>query len=99
MTHFRSDRNKSDVGFIFYVKEDIPCNLVNSFSVSGEKDIIPLEFSTSNMKWLLLSLCKPPLVYNATLLDQIKLSLNNYGKSYENFILLGDFNMTIKAQI
>ena len=48
------------------------------------------EFNISNIKWLLFQ--KPPTVKDATFLDQIKLALNNYSKSYKNFILIGDFH-------
>ena len=48
------------------------------------------------MKRLVLGAYKPPSANDATFLDQIKLTLNNYSKSYENFSFIGDFNMTVE---
>ena len=36
----------------------------------------------------------PPSQNEALFVEQIKLALNTYSTSYENFLLLGDFNMT-----
>ena len=76
------------------MKENIPCKLVNSFNFSEEHEIITFEFSISNVKRLLLGLYKPLSVKDDTFFDQIKLALNNYSKSFEDFILKGDFSIT-----
>ena len=76
------------------MKENIPCKLVNSFNFSEEREIITFEFSISNVKRLLLGLYKPLSVKDDTFVDQIKLALNNYSKSFEDFILKGDFSIT-----
>ena len=91
---FRKDRNKFGGGLILFVKENIPYKVVNTFHFSEECEIISLDFSISNKKWLLLSIYNPRSQNEASFVEQIKLTLNTYSTSYENFLLIGDFNMT-----
>ena len=91
---FRKDRNKFEGGLILFVKENIPYKVVNTFHFSEECEIISLHFSISNKKWLLLSIYNPRSQNEASFVEQIKLTLNTYSTSYENFLLIGDFNMT-----
>ena len=91
---FRKDRNKFGGGLILFVKENIPCKVLNTFRFSEECEIISIDFSISNKKWLLLGIYNPPSQNEALFVEQIKLALNTYCTSYENFLLFGDFNMT-----
>ena len=56
--------------------------------------MVTFEFSISNVKWLLLGLYKLLSVKDDTFFDQIKLALNSYSKSFEDFILKDDFSIT-----
>ena len=108
MTHFRTpsfsqktiecfekNRNKNGGGLILYVNEDIPGKLINSYKFKEVSEIIVFEFSISNKKWLLLGNYKPPSQNELTVfINEIKLSLNFFSSSYENFLLLGDFNLS-----
>ena len=91
---FRKDQNKFGKGLILFVKENIPCKVLNTFRFSEECEIISIDFSISNKKWLLLGICNPPLQNKALFVEQIKLAVTTYSTTYENFLLLGDFNMT-----
>ena len=75
---FRKDRNKFKGGLILFGKESISCKAFNTFYFSVECEIISIDFSISNKKWLLLSIDNLP--------SQMKL--------YENFLHIGDFNVT-----
>ena len=86
----RKDRNKNVGGLILYLNEDIPGKLINSYNFKEGSEIIVFEFSISNKKWLLLGNYKPPSQNELSL----KLSLNFFSSSYENFLLLGDFNLS-----
>ena len=90
---FRKDRNKNGGGLILYVNEDIPGKIINSYNFKGGSEIIAFEFSISNKKWLLLGNYKPPSQNELSFINEIKLSLNFFSSSYENFLLLGDFNL------
>ena len=91
---FRKDRNKNGGSLILYVNEDIPGKLINSYNFKEGSEIILLEFSISNKKWLLLGNYKLPLQNERSFINEIKLSLNFFSSSYENFLLLGDFNLS-----
>ena len=53
---FRKDRNKFLGGLILFVKENVPCKVLNTFRFSEECEIISIDFSISNKKWLLLNI-------------------------------------------
>ena len=91
---FRKDRNKNGGGLILYVNEDILGKLINSYNFKEGSEIIVFEFSVSNKKWLLLGNYKPPSQNELSFINEIKLSLNFFSSSYENFLWLGDFNLS-----
>ena len=91
---FRKDRNKNGGGLILYVNEDIPGKLLNSCNFKEGSEIIVFEFSISDKKWLLLGNYKPPSQNELSFINEIKLSLKFFSSSCENFLLLGDFNLS-----
>ena len=62
--------------------------------MSKKCEIISIDFSISNKKWVLLGIYSPPSQNEVLFVEQIKLALNTSSTSYKNFLLLGDFNMT-----
>ena len=52
------------------------------------------EFSVSNKKWLLLGNYKPPSQSDLSFINELNLAMNFFSPIYENFVLLGDFNMS-----
>ena len=93
---FRKDRNKFGGDLILFVKENIPYKVLNTFRFSEECEMISIDFSISNKKWLLLGIYNPPSQNEALFVEQIKLALNTYSTTCEYFLLLGDFNVTTK---
>ena len=91
---FEKIEKKNGGGLILYVNEDIPGKLINSYNFKEESEIIVFEFSISNKKWLLLGSYKPPSQNELSFINEIKLPLNFSSSSYENFLLLGDFNLS-----
>ena len=79
---FRIDCNKFGGGLILFVKENIPCKVLNTFRFSEECEI---DFSILNKKWLLLGIYNPPLQNEALFVEQIKGALNTYSTTYEIF--------------
>ena len=82
---FRIHRNKFGGGLILFVKENIPCKVLNTFRFSEECEIISIDFSISNEKWLLLGIYNPQLQNEALFVEQIKRALNAYSTTYEIF--------------
>ena len=93
-TVYRKDRNKNGGGLMLYVNEGIPGKLINLHKFKEGYDIIVFEFSISNKKWLLLRNYEPPSQNELFFINEIRLSLNLFSSSYENLLLLGDFNLS-----
>ena len=75
-----------------YVNESIPVKQLNSHK--DDSETIFLEISLRLRKWLIVGACKPPDQSNSAFLESLSKSLSIYLDTYENVILLGDFNMT-----
>ena len=85
---------KNGSGLLLYINEDIPGKLINSYDFKEGSEIIVFEFSISKKKWLLLGNYKPPSQNELSFINEIKLSLNFFSSSYENFLFLGDFDLS-----
>ena len=85
---------KNGSGLLLYINEDIPGKLINSYDFKEGSEIIVFEFSISKKKWLLLGNYKPPSQNELSFINEIKLSLNFFSSSYENFLFSGDFNLS-----
>ena len=104
MTHFQTpsfsqaiecvEKKETKIVAVLYINEGIPGKLINSYNLKEGPGIIVLEFSLSNKKWLLLGNYKLPSQNELSFINEIKLSLNFFSSSYENFFLLGDFNFS-----
>ena len=57
-------------------------------------EILPLELRLLNSKWLILGTYKPPSQNEPTYVSEIQKLLTYYRSSYDNILLLGDFNMS-----
>ena len=92
---YRKDRNRNGGGLLLYVNEGIPGKLINSYDFREGSEIIVFEFNISNKKWLLLLRnYKLHSQNELSFINEIKLSLNFFSSSYENCLLLGDFNLS-----
>ena len=89
---FRHDRYSFGGGLCMYVNESIPVKQLNSHK--DDSETIFLEISLRLRKWLIVGACKPPDQSNSAFLESLSKSLSIYLDTYENVILLGDFNMT-----
>ena len=57
-------------------------------------EILPLELRLLNSKWLKLGTYKPPSQNEQTYVSEIQKLLTYYRSSYDNVLLLGDYNMS-----
>ena len=57
-------------------------------------EILPLELRLLNSKWLKLGTYKPPSQNEPTYVSEIQKLLTYYRSSYDNVLLLGDYNMS-----
>ena len=93
---FRKDRNCFGGGLMFYVSENIPCRELSPEQNDSNYEIIFLEITLFNRKWLLIGLYKPPGQKGKGFLENLNSILNKYISKYENIILIGDFNSSVK---
>ena len=81
-------------GVLLYVRKDIPSKLLK-FKYDNDIECIIIEISINKRKWLILGLynAKGPNITNC--LKYVSKNLDDYFSSYENIIILGDFNVEI----
>ena len=91
---YRKDRTKTGGGLLLYVNENLPGKIINSYKFKESSEIILYEFSVSNKKWLLLGNYRPPSQNDLSFIGELNHALNFLSSIYENFVLLGDFNLS-----
>ena len=89
-TPYRLDRNANGGGILLYIREDIPSKLLNTdLSIEG----FFVEIRLRKKKWLLCSSYNPKKNLITNHLKCIGRNLDSQLGQYENFILMGDFNV------
>ena len=89
-TLYRLNRNAISDGILLYTREGIPSKLLNT-DLSSERFFV--EIRLGKKKWLLCSSYNPKKSLIANHLNCIGRNLDSQPGQYENFILLGDFNV------
>ena len=75
-----------------FVRSDIPCKQVNQHEFSENIEGIFLEVNFRKSKWLLLGTYHPPSQNDNFYFDNIGRALDIYTQTYDQFLLIGDFN-------
>ena len=57
---FRKDRDRFGGGLMFYVNEQIPSKVLSLESISKDIELILLEFTVKNQRWLCVGIYRPP---------------------------------------
>ena len=57
-------------------------------------ECISFEINLRKKKWMLFSVYRPPTQSQDYLFENLGRALDHYGDNYENFMFIGDFNMT-----
>jgi len=89
---YRLDRTSNGGGVMVYVREDIPSKLLNKHTFLCGTEGVFVEINLRKTKWLLLGAYRPPSLNLGNFLDSVSRALDVYLKSYDNFLLAGDFN-------
>ena len=90
---FRKDRDAFGGGLLFYVNEKLNCRSLESCLPNTIIEILLLELRLLNSKWLIIGTYKPLSQNEPTYVSEIQ-KLLTYYSSYDNILLLGDFNMS-----
>ena len=93
---FRRDRNRFGGGLILYINENIPCKPLSNHPMFSDLELMAFELHQSKRKWLFLGIYKSPSQNDIEFLRRISLILDYYLPTYENFVVIGDFNLPVE---
>ena len=74
-----------------YVKKGLPSLLLTTFSIPNDVQIIPIEIRLKNMKWLIISIYRPPKQDLVYFLSNLSNLIDFY--NFEKCLIIGDFNV------
>ena len=77
---------------MFYVNEQIPSKVLSLESILMDIELILLEFTIKNRRWLCIGIYRPPSQNGKYHLSK---TLGHLTCQYDKTMLVGDFNLTI----
>ena len=89
---FRLDVTSRKGGLLVFVNNDIPSKYLRNSHLPGDIQAIPLEINLKQRKLLVVSIYRPPDQNLDYFLSSITGLLDRHLKSYEDFVIMGDFN-------
>ena len=75
-----------------YINKNIPSKYLRNFHLPNDIQVIPIEVNLKQHKLLIVSIHRPPDQKLAYFLSWVTDLLDHYLKTYEDFIVIGDFN-------
>lgn len=96
---YRFDVTSQKGGLLTYVRSGIPSRQLTSFNISHDFQIIPIELNLRKLKWLLISIYRPPSQCLSEFLNSLSRMIDFFSVSYERIVVNGDFNATSESQI
>ena len=92
----RRDRDKRGVGLIEFVRKGLICKSLRKYE-SLNMEVICSEVTISNKNWVIFSMYRPPHYSNLLVFfKELGKYLNQACENYDNFIVMGDFNIDIR---
>ena len=91
---YRTDRNSSSGGIMLYVREDIPSNHLKVESLPVEGLYVELKLRSEN--WLINCSYNPNRNAIGNHLEALNDFLDFDSSSYNNIVILGDFNVGVE---
>ena len=73
---FRRDRDRFGEGLMFYVNEQIPSQVLSLESIPMDTELILLEFTIENRRWLCIGTYRPPFQNEKYFIDHISKTLS-----------------------
>ena len=93
----RRNRDEMGEGLIEYVRRGVICKRIKYFEATIIESIYS-ELVISKRKWFYMCIYRPPDYNNlSTFFNEITLSVNKAALKFENFIVMGDFNIGVNA--
>ena len=92
----RRDRDKHGGGLIEFVRKGLICKRLRKYE-SLNVEVICSEVTISNKNWVIFSIYRPPHYSNLlAFFKELGKYLNQACENYDNFIVMGDFNIDIR---
>ena len=92
---YRKDVSEYSGGLLVFIKEHIPSKQLTKYFLPNDLQIIPIEINLRKTKWLLISIYRPHRTKDKYFLNKLSSLIDFYSSTYENILILGDFNMEI----
>ena len=90
---YRLDVSDKKGGLLLFGNKDIPSKYLQTLEVPKEIQVIPIEINLKQRKLLVLAIYRPPSQNLVYFLSSITHLLDHYLKYYEDYVILGDFNV------
>ena len=88
----RLDRSSNGGGILLYVRDDIPSRLLTDYKIKDNLELFFVEVNIRKKKWLLSCSYNPHTSNISNHLHHLNKGLDVYLKSYDNILVMGDFN-------
>ena len=98
-TPFRKDLSGKSGGLLVYVNSNIPSKMLKIPDCPNDIQVIPVEINLKKQKWLVIAIYIPPSQCKNYSITELTKILDKCRESYENTVILGDFNMKPANQI
>ena len=86
------DRSSNRGGILLYVRDDIPSRLLTDSKIKDNVELFFVEVNIRKKKWLLSCSYNPHKSNISNHLHHLNKGLDVYLKSYDNILIMGDFN-------
>ena len=90
----RLDVSNRSGGILVYIKNYLKNVHLLKFNLPEDIQAIPFFINLRKIKWLFIAIYKPPSQNSQYFLNNLTAMLEFYSSQYENFIIIGDFNLT-----
>ena len=93
---YRFDRNSKGLALLFFIRDDAPSNFLKLISDCNIESIsVYVELNLRKQKWFINGSHNLSKSCISTHCECLKCSIDEYSKSYQNFLFLGDYNATL----
>ena len=94
---FRRDCNCFGGDLILYINENIPHKPLSNYPMFSDLELMAFELHQSKGKWLFLGIFKQASQNDIEFLRRISLLSDYYIPTYENFLAIGDFLLSVES--
>ena len=89
---YRFDRSSNGGDILLYVRDEIPSRLLTDYKIKDNLELFFVEVNIRKKKWLLSCSYNPHKSNISNHLHHLNKGLDVYLKSYDNILIIGDFN-------